>query len=64
MPLLFVGWQEVLVIVGLGVLFFGATKLPQLGSGMGKGIRNFKSALAGKDEPEELEKGDQKESKS
>ena len=37
--------QELLVIFVILVLLFGATKLPQIGRGIGEGIRNFKSGL-------------------
>lgn len=39
------GVQELLVIFLILVLLFGATKLPQIGRGIGEGIRNFKSGL-------------------
>ncbi|MDD5306481.1 MAG: twin-arginine translocase TatA/TatE family subunit [Deltaproteobacteria bacterium] len=39
------------VLIGLAVLlFFGASRLPKMGQGLGEGIRNFKKALEGKDE--------------
>jgi len=41
------GHMELLVIFGLVVLIFGATKIPQLGKGLGEGIRNFKKGLRG-----------------
>jgi len=39
------GVPELLVIFLILVLIFGANKLPQLGRGMGEGIRNFKKGL-------------------
>ena len=42
---------ELLVIGFIAVLLFGTQKLPQLGAGLGQGIRNFKKAMAGEDEP-------------
>ena len=39
------GVPELLIIFGIAVLIFGAGKLPQLGKGLGEGIRNFKSAV-------------------
>jgi len=39
------GVQELLVIFLILVLLFGASKLPQIGRGIGEGIRNFKSGL-------------------
>jgi sec-independent protein translocase protein TatA len=58
------GTTELLVILGIVVLLFGARRLPEIGSGMGKAIRNFKSGVSGKDEidvtpqKEELSKGE------
>lgn len=39
------GAQELLIIFGIVVVLFGAKRLPQLGAGVGKGIRNFKKGL-------------------
>jgi sec-independent protein translocase protein TatA len=38
------GIPELLVILFLIILIFGATRLPEIGRGLGKGIRNFKEA--------------------
>ena len=39
------GVPELLIIFGIALLIFGAGKLPQLGKGLGEGIRNFKSSI-------------------
>ena len=39
-----VGMPELLVILVIALVVFGAGKLPQLGENLGKAIRNFKSA--------------------
>ncbi len=44
---------ELLVILAIVVLLFGAKKIPELAKGMGSGIRNFKKAMQ-EDEEEEL----------
>jgi sec-independent protein translocase protein TatA len=44
------GMGEVLIILILVVVLFGTNKLPQLGAGLGKAIRNFKVASSGEDE--------------
>jgi sec-independent protein translocase protein TatA len=44
------GVQELLVILAIVVLIFGARRLPELGSGLGKAIKNFKSGISGQDE--------------
>jgi len=46
-----IGVPELLVIFVILVLLFGASKIPQLGRGLGEGIKNFKKGLKG-DEPE------------
>ncbi|MND09330.1 Sec-independent protein translocase protein TatAd [compost metagenome] len=38
------GLPELLIILAIIVLVFGASRLPELGKGIGKGIRNFKDA--------------------
>ena len=40
-----------LVIVGLALLMFGPKKLPELGKGIGEGIRGFKSAIGVNEAP-------------
>ena len=39
------GFQEMIVIGIIALLVFGPKKLPELGSGLGKAIRDFKNAL-------------------
>jgi len=43
--------MHLLVIFGLALLVFGPKKLPELGKGIGEGLRGFKSAMKGEDEP-------------
>ncbi len=40
-----VGLPELLVILGVAILVFGGKKIPELGKGLGEGIKNFKAAL-------------------
>jgi sec-independent protein translocase protein TatA len=44
------GPWELIIILLIVLIIFGAGKLPEIGSGLGKGIRNFKKATTGKDE--------------
>ena len=46
------GIPELLMILVIIVLIFGATRLPQIGEGLGKGIKNFRAALR---EPPEID---------
>ena len=48
------GVPELLLILVIVVLIFGAGRLPQLGKGIGEGIRNFRDSLKG--EPEDPNK--------
>jgi len=44
------GIPELLVILFIVILIFGASRLPELGKGIGKGIKNFKEGIKdGKD---------------
>jgi sec-independent protein translocase protein TatA len=45
-----IGMPELLIILGIAILVFGATRLPEIGSGIGKAIRNFKKSI--KESPE------------
>lgn len=46
------GVPELLIILLILVLIFGASRLPELGKGIGKGIKNFKEANRGTDKDE------------
>jgi sec-independent protein translocase protein TatA len=45
-----IGVQELLIILAIAMLFFGARRLPEIGSGIGKAIKNFKAGVSGDDE--------------
>jgi sec-independent protein translocase protein TatA len=45
-----IGTTELLILLGIVILIFGARRLPELGSGLGKAIKNFKAGVSGKDE--------------
>jgi sec-independent protein translocase protein TatA len=38
------GLPELIIIVSIIILIFGASRLPEIGRGIGRGIRNFKDA--------------------
>jgi len=40
------GTPELMVILGIAFLIFGGKKLPEIGAGLGKGIRSFKQGLS------------------
>ena len=47
------GTGEVLVILVVTTLIFGGKRLPELGRGLGQGMRGFRDALKGIDEPDQ-----------
>ncbi len=49
------GFYELLFILIIALVVFGPGKLPQIGSGLGKAIRDFKKGIGG-EEPEEAAK--------
>jgi sec-independent protein translocase protein TatA len=54
------GMQELLVILVIVVVLFGATRLPEIGKGVGQAIRNFKKGV---NEPDEIDVTPKKEAK-
>jgi len=44
------GTFELILILAVVVLIFGGRKLPEIGAALGKGIRNFRKSVQGKDE--------------
>ncbi len=55
------GWQEILLILLIVLILFGAKKIPELAKGLGKGVREFKKGLHEIDSSEEEKKEDKKE---
>lgn len=47
-----IGIPELIIVLVIVLIIFGANKLPEIGSGMGKAIKNFKKAT---NEPEEID---------
>jgi sec-independent protein translocase protein TatA len=46
------GLPEMLIILAIVILIFGANRLPELGRGIGAGIKNFKTSIKGSDKSE------------
>jgi sec-independent protein translocase protein TatA len=44
------GFPELLVILVIVILIFGTSRIPELGRGLGEGIKNFKKAVKGEEE--------------
>ncbi len=61
-------FQEGLIVIFVIVLIMGATRLPQIGDGLGRAIRNFKKGLKGDNEiditpPKQIEREIESDSK-
>lgn len=50
-----IGMPELLIILVIVVLLFGTRKLPELGKGLGSGIRNFKNSMKDGEKQSEIE---------
>jgi sec-independent protein translocase protein TatA len=48
------GLPEILVILAILILIFGTSRIPELGRGLGEGIRNFKKSLKGTEDEKKL----------
>jgi sec-independent protein translocase protein TatA len=46
------GFTELLIILAIIVFIFGTSRIPELGKGLGEGIKNFKKAIKGGEEDE------------
>lgn len=44
------GWPEVIIILGVGLLIFGPQKIPEIGSSLGKTLRGFKEEMNSSEE--------------
>jgi sec-independent protein translocase protein TatA len=64
------GIQELMIILAIVVVLFGARRLPELGAGVGKAIKNFKAGVSGDDEidvtpeKEQVKEGDSSSQKT
>jgi len=52
-----IGIPELVIVLLIILVIFGANKLPEIGSGMGRALKNFKKAT---NEPEEIQVSSQK----
>ena len=52
------GAGEIILLLLVLLVVFGASKIPQIGSSLGKGFKNFRKGLKGEDEDEENDKSE------
>ncbi len=63
-----IGATELMILLAIVLVVFGARRLPELGAGVGRAIKNFKAGLSGKDEidvtpkPDAVNEGNSSES--
>jgi sec-independent protein translocase protein TatA len=61
-----IGLPEILIVLAIALIVFGPKRLPEMGRSLGRGIREFKDSITGKDdeeeEPREIERGQVNES--
>ena len=50
-----IGLPEILVLLVIVLIIFGPKKLPELGRSLGRGMREFKDSITGKDDDRQLE---------
>jgi sec-independent protein translocase protein TatA len=55
--------QELVIILVIALLIFGPTKLPQIGSGLGKAIRDFRKGVSSNDSEDATKEGQKETSK-
>jgi sec-independent protein translocase protein TatA len=55
------GMMELMVILAIVVVLFGAKRLPQLGGAIGESIRNFRKGVKDPDEQAKLNSGEKKD---
>jgi len=50
-----IGFPELIIILVVALVIFGPSKLPELGSGLGEGLRDFRRSFEGKDDAADAE---------
>ena len=58
------GVPELMVILVIALVIFGPSKLPQIGSGLGKAIRDFKKGVTGGEEDDDADNKEAKKEKA
>ena len=57
------GMHELLIILAIALVVFGPSKLPQIGSGLGKAIRDFKKGVSSDDSEDSVKEAKDENSK-
>ncbi len=51
------GWQELVIVLVIVIIIFGAGRLPEIGGALGKGIKEFKTESTSPDDGKQIERG-------
>ena len=51
-----VGWPELLIVLVILLVIFGAKRLPEVGRSLGSGMRGFKDSISGKDDADDVDR--------
>jgi sec-independent protein translocase protein TatA len=51
-----IGWQGLVVILLIALIIFGPKRLPEMGRSLGRGMREFKDSITGKDDDDDYER--------
>ena len=61
-----IGLPEILIVLAIALIVFGPKRLPEMGRSLGRGIREFKDSVTGRDEedePREIERAQVEETR-
>lgn len=56
-----IGFQEILLVALIVLLFFGGKKIPELMKGLGKGVKSFKDGMKGEDNNDNADENKRKD---
>jgi sec-independent protein translocase protein TatA len=48
-----IGWMELVIVLLVALLVFGPKRLPEMGRSLGRGMREFKDSISGKDDDDD-----------
>ncbi len=54
------GWGEMIILLAIVLIIFGASRLPEIGRGLGTGIQEFKKSVKGEPEPKDKVESEEK----
>lgn len=60
MTLAIMGWTEILILMLIVLIIFGASRLPEIGRGLGTGIQEFKKSIKGSGKDDEVDSDEKK----